>query len=103
MSSIFRASKNISGLVKVMVTSPAGLMKFFLNVEPWTLMDFSAVLTWSGIKRNKKSNVQDTFQTIMGDIPREIQTDLRMSYLNIVAQSVYNMYKISMKNRGGVG
>ena len=29
-----RASKNISGLVKVMVTSPAGLMMFFLNVEP---------------------------------------------------------------------
>ena len=28
-----RASKNISGLVKVTVTSPAGLMKFFLNVE----------------------------------------------------------------------
>ena len=30
-----RASKNISGLVKVSVTSSAGLMKFFLNVEPW--------------------------------------------------------------------
>ena len=30
-----RASKNNSGLVKVSVTSPAGLMKFFLNVEPW--------------------------------------------------------------------
>ena len=29
-----RASKNISGLVKVSITSPAGLMKFFLNVEP---------------------------------------------------------------------
>ena len=29
-----RASKNISGLVKVPVTSPAGLMKCFLNVEP---------------------------------------------------------------------
>ena len=29
-----RASKNISGLVKVSVTSPAGLMNFFLNVEP---------------------------------------------------------------------
>ena len=29
-----RVSKNISGLVKVAVTSPAGLMKFFLNVEP---------------------------------------------------------------------
>ena len=29
-----RASKNISGLVKVTLTSPAGLMKFFLNVEP---------------------------------------------------------------------
>ena len=29
-----RASKNNSGLVKVSVTSPAGLMKFFLNVEP---------------------------------------------------------------------
>ena len=31
---IIRASKNVSGLVKVTVTSPAGLMKFFLNVEP---------------------------------------------------------------------
>ena len=30
-----RASKNISGLVKVTVTSPVGLMKCFLNVEPW--------------------------------------------------------------------
>ena len=29
-----RASKNILGLVKFSVTSPAGLMKFFLNVEP---------------------------------------------------------------------
>ena len=29
-----RASKNIPGLVKVSVTSPARLMKFFLNVEP---------------------------------------------------------------------
>ena len=29
-----RASKNISGLVKIQVTSPAGLMNFFLNVEP---------------------------------------------------------------------
>ena len=34
-----RASKNISGLVKVSVTSPAGLMKFFLNVEPWVLVN----------------------------------------------------------------
>ena len=32
-----RASKNISGLVKFSVTSPAGLMKFFLNVEPCIL------------------------------------------------------------------
>ena len=30
-----RASKNISGLVNITVTSPAGLVKFFLNVEPW--------------------------------------------------------------------
>ena len=30
-----RAIKNISGLVNVTVTSPAGLVKFFLNVEPW--------------------------------------------------------------------
>ena len=29
-----RASRNISGLVKVSVTSPAGHMKFLLNVEP---------------------------------------------------------------------
>ena len=28
-----RASKNISGLVKITVTSPVGLMKCFLNVE----------------------------------------------------------------------
>ena len=34
MSSNFRASKIISGQVKVMITSPAGLMTFFLNVEP---------------------------------------------------------------------
>ena len=34
MSSIFRASKSISGQVKVTVTSPAELVKFFLNVEP---------------------------------------------------------------------
>ena len=29
-----RASKNISGLVKFSVTSPAGLMKFFLMLSP---------------------------------------------------------------------
>ena len=29
-----RASKNIAGLVTFLVTSPAGLMKFFLNVKP---------------------------------------------------------------------
>ena len=29
-----RASKNISGLVKGLEISSAGLMKFFLNVEP---------------------------------------------------------------------
>ena len=29
-----RASKYISGLAKVTVTSPVGLMKCFLNVEP---------------------------------------------------------------------
>ena len=29
-----RASKNISGLLKVTVASPAVLMNFFLNVEP---------------------------------------------------------------------
>ena len=29
-----RASKNISGLVKVSVTSPAGLIKFFLMLSP---------------------------------------------------------------------
>ena len=34
MSSIFRACKNISGLVYVEVTSPAQLMKVFANVEP---------------------------------------------------------------------
>ena len=32
-----RASKNISGLLKVTVASPAGLMKFSLNVEPWAV------------------------------------------------------------------
>ena len=35
-----RASKNISGLVKVTVTSPVGLMKFLLNVEPCKLKIF---------------------------------------------------------------
>ena len=35
MSSIFGARKNISGLVNVEVTSPAWLMDFFVNVEPW--------------------------------------------------------------------
>ena len=29
-----RARQNILGLVKFSITSPAGLMKFFLNVEP---------------------------------------------------------------------
>ena len=32
-----RASINISGLVKVSVINPAGLMKVFLNVEPCAL------------------------------------------------------------------
>ena len=39
-----RASKNISGLVKVSVTSPAGLMKFFLNVEPWGGSQYTHIL-----------------------------------------------------------
>ena len=34
-----RASQNISGLLKVSVTSPAGLIKFFLNVEPCDCKD----------------------------------------------------------------
>ena len=41
-----RASKNISGLVKDSVTSPPGLMKIFLNVEPcksfFTTLDLKA-------------------------------------------------------------
>ena len=37
-----RASKNISGLVKVSVTSPAGLMKFFLSVELCTYLFYHA-------------------------------------------------------------
>ena len=39
-----RASKNISGLVKVTVTSPAGLMKIFLNVESCFGITFSFLL-----------------------------------------------------------
>ena len=39
-----RANKNISGLVKVSVTSPAGLMKFFLNVEPCILISINSFL-----------------------------------------------------------
>ena len=42
-----RASKTISGLVKVSVTSPAGLMKFFLNVEPWSYRH----AVWNSIRR----------------------------------------------------
>ena len=43
-----RASKDISGLVKVTVTSPAGLMKFFLNVEPCaTLLFVVGMETWA--------------------------------------------------------
>ena len=34
MSSIFMASKNISGIVNIEVTKPALLMIFFVNVEP---------------------------------------------------------------------
>ena len=37
---IIRARNIVSGLVKVTVTSPAGLMKFFLNVEPCYLHTF---------------------------------------------------------------
>ena len=40
-----RADKNISGLVEVMVTSPAGLMKFFLNVKPYRA-NLSLYITW---------------------------------------------------------
>ena len=39
-----RASKNISGLVKVSVTSPTGLMKFFLNVEPCSLKIVKSIM-----------------------------------------------------------
>ena len=44
-----RASKNISGLVKVTVTSPAGLMNFFLNVEPCTYTYSTDILRYRGI------------------------------------------------------
>ena len=42
-----RANKNISGLVKVSVTSPAGLMKFFLNVEPCFKRNPSSIIRFS--------------------------------------------------------
>ena len=45
-----RASKNISGLVKFSVTSPAGLMKFFLNVEPCNLINFWSTIAMGHIK-----------------------------------------------------
>ena len=41
-----RASKNTSGLVKILVTSPAGLMKFFLNVEPWVYKNLCLLVLW---------------------------------------------------------
>ena len=54
-----RASKNISGLVKVAVTSPAGLMKFFLNVEPWSADAFLFFQNKQGISLyNKPLNVE---------------------------------------------
>ena len=40
---IIRARNIVSGLVKVTVTSPAGLMKFFLNVEPCRQSSFKAL------------------------------------------------------------
>ena len=56
-----RASKNISGLVKVSVTSPAGLMKFFLNVEPWrglpSLEGKNELFVW---KKRKKQLANST-------------------------------------------
>ena len=56
-----RASKNISGLVKVSVTSPAGLMKFLLNVEPWaitmiTLGPVHSVMVAAVVQRPKYNN-----------------------------------------------
>ena len=50
-----RASKNISGLV----TSPAGLMKFFLNVEPSPA--FQCML---GRLLSKAQGRKDSFNTI---------------------------------------
>ena len=49
-----RASKNISGLVKVSVTSPAGLMNFFLNVEPCylTCLRNGESMEYSGVKQH---------------------------------------------------
>ena len=50
-----RASKNISGLVKVSVTSPAGLLKFFLNVEPCTVIILdNNYFTKYTVKKNSK-------------------------------------------------
>ena len=53
-----RARKNISGLVKVSVTSPAGLMKFFLNVEPccyWEIQRYCFVCMY--VYRRQRGNL----------------------------------------------
>ena len=59
-----RASKNISGLVKVSVTSPAGLLKFFLNVEPCTviILDNNYFTKYTKSKKNPSAGILQTYR-----------------------------------------
>ena len=50
---VIRPSRNISGLVNVTVTSPAGIMNFSLNIEPRVKMERGYAITYLGQVQKK--------------------------------------------------
>ena len=49
------------------------------------------------------ANSDDMFSTLLGKIPEDIQHDIGMAFLRIVATNVYEMYRTTLLNRDGSG
>ena len=49
------------------------------------------------------TNDVDMFATLLGNIPVDIDPELGLQFLKIVAKGVYRMYRTVMMNRAGIG
>ena len=76
-----RASKNISGLVKVSVTSPAGLIKFFLNVEPCIHKDIASIFNPSNAEGTFGHEVANIFENYLNPVMLVFIGELSLSTL----------------------